>query len=623
MRTVGTMFFASVAAHGDIVAVRNPRVQTEGELTYNQLGEKVRALAAGLLTLGFRKGNKVALFSDNRPRWIQSDLAMLSIGVIDVPRGSDSSVVELDYILRHSECGAVFVQDKKLYDKIRPAIAASRDVRNIVMMDDSAAQCSSLPEVSIQDFSTVEHLGRTANVGIEIPLGTVRPEDPATIIYTSGTTGQPKGVMLTHINLTHQSDNIDFGGDTEPGDILQVLLPSWHAYERAVEYVALRNGWTLAYSDKRSFRDDMMGLRPHIIPCVPRVWEMVYDGVQDKLRREPEKKQRIVKSLFSASHLYIRMCRIAEGRDLRRKPASRALRVMARLAALNLKPIHRIADKKIYRLIREITGGRVKAAVSGGGSLAPYIDDFFEVIGVRILNGYGLTETSPVISLRQFAHNVRGSVGQPIAKTEISIRDDEGTSLPQGTTGVIWARGPQIMLGYYKNPEGTQSLMDAEGWLNTGDLGWISATGDLVISGRAKDTIVLSSGENVEPDNIEVVARRSALVSQIIVIGQDKKNLAALVVPDWPALAMALGTSPETPADRLIKDPRAARIVREDIADVMTQNGGFKPWEFVHRVALLDFVFSDENGTLTQTMKLRRRAILEKFAAEAAALYQP
>ncbi|PKO17623.1 long-chain fatty acid--CoA ligase [candidate division BRC1 bacterium HGW-BRC1-1] len=622
MRTVGTMFFDSVAAHGDVVAVRNPRVGDNADLTYDQLAEKVRALAAGLLTLGFRKGNKVALFSDNHPLWIQSDLAMQSIGVIDVPRGSDSSILELDYILRHSECGAVFVQDQKLYDKIRPAIAASGDVRNIVMMDDSSASCSSLPNVSIQDFSTVEQLGRTGIVGIDIPLETIQPQDPATIIYTSGTTGQPKGVMLTHVNLTHQSDNIDFGGDTAPGDILQVLLPSWHAYERAVEYVALRNGWTLAYSDKRSFRDDMISLRPHIIPCVPRVWEMVYDGVQDKLKREPEKKQRVARGLLSASQMYVRMLRIAEGRDLRRKPASRSTRILARMAAWNLQPIHRIADKKIYGHIRKITGGRVKAAVSGGGSLAPYIDDFFEVIGVRILNGYGLTETSPVLSLRQFSHNVRGSVGQPIAKTEISIRDEDGESLPQGSTGVIWVRGPQIMLGYYKNPEGTKSLLDAEGWLNTGDLGWIATTGDLVISGRAKDTIVLSSGENVEPDNIEVVARRSALVSQIIVIGQDKKNLAALVIPHWPALATALGTSPETPPGSLIKDPRAARIVREDISDVMNQNGGFKSCEFVHRVALLDYVFSDENETLTQTMKLRRRVILEKFAVEAAALYQ-
>lgn len=620
-RTIGAMFFQSAARYGAVKAVLAPHGEPSAELTYGQLADKVRSLAAGLITLGLRKGDRVALFSDNRPRWIQSDLAMMSIGVVDVPRGSDSAVSELDYILRHSECSAAFVQDLKLFQSIRPAIASASNVRTVVMMDDSSASCEALPGVAIQDFETVERLGRSGTIGVDIPLGDVKPGDLATIVYTSGTTGVPKGVMLSHINMTHQSDTIELEGDTAPGDILLVMLPSWHAYERAVEYVAIRNGWTLAYSDKRNFREDMQRVRPHLIPCVPRVWEMIYDVINDKLRKEAPGKQRLVRTFIALSHAYIRMVRLAEGRDLRRKPAAVVSRVAARAAAGLLSPVHRLADRMVYSRIRNATGGRMKAAVSGGGSLAPYIDDFFEAMGLLILNGYGLTETAPVIALRTCAHNVRGSVGRPIPDTEVSVRDEEGRVLRQGETGVVWARGPQLMLGYNKDPEATAAIMDAAGWLNTGDLGWVAATGDLVISGRAKDTIVLSSGENVEPEHVETVARRSALVTSIVVVGQDHKNVAALVVPCWPALAAALGLPPEATPEQIIANPRAARVVREDIAAMMHKDGGFSPHEFVHRVALLDTEFSDQDGTLTQTMKVRRRVVMEKYAAQIAALY--
>jgi long-chain acyl-CoA synthetase len=420
--------------------------------------------------------------------------------------------------------------------------------------------------------------------------------------------------MLTHRNLTHQSDRIGIGAAALPADILLILLPSWHAYERAVEYIALRHGWTLTYSDKRHFREDMARIRPQLLPCVPRIWESVYDVIQDGMRRASPAKRRLVEFLIAASHRFVWASRVARGADLRRRPANPLTRAAGAMVACALLPLHRAADAVAYRTIRAATGGRLKAAVSGGGSLAPYIDDFFEVLGIPILNGYGLTETAPVLTLRVLEHNVRGSVGRPVNDTEISIRNEEGGELLQGETGVVWARGPQVMSGYYRNPEATRAVLSEDGWVNTGDLGWIAATGDLVIAGRAKDTIVLSSGENIEPEHVETVARQSRFVQQVVVVGQDQKAIGALVVPDFAALAAELGLPEGSAREELTALPAAAKVVRESMNQALEHDGGFKSCEYISRVALLAEPLTELNGMLTQTLKVRRRVVAEHHA---------
>jgi long-chain acyl-CoA synthetase len=616
------MFFDAAATHRTVTVVSNPHSRLPEDLTYTQLADKVRALAGGLLTLGVRQGDRVALLSDNRPRWIQADLGILSIGGVTVPRGSETASSELEYILDHSEASVAFVQDLKLFDRMRTVFAAATNVRTIILMDDSAGRCEAPAGVGVQDYRTIEELGRSGKLGMDIPLKTVKPEDLASIVYTSGTTGVPKGVMLTHRNLTHQSDRIEFGVGPVPGDIALVLLPSWHAYERAVEYVGLRHGWTLTYTDKRSFRDDMARLRPHLLPCVPRMWESIYDVIMDRVRRAPPSRRRLVGFLLGASHRYVRAIRVARGVDLRRRRANPLARVVAGLIAVMLYPVHRAGDALAYKSIRAATGGRLKLAVSGGGSLAPYLDDFFEVLGIPILNGYGLTETGPVLTLRVLHHNVRGSVGRPVSDTEVAIRDEQGVALRQGEAGVIWARGPQVMSGYYRNPDATRAVLADDGWINTGDLGWISASGDLVISGRAKDTIVLSSGENVEPEHVETIARQSRFVQQIIVVGQDQKAIGALVVPDATALATALGMPEGTEIGGFVGDSNAARIVRDDINATLAGDGAFKPYEFLFRVALLAEPFTEQNGMLTQTLKMKRAVIGERHGELILAMYR-
>jgi long-chain acyl-CoA synthetase len=314
--------------------------------------------------------------------------------------------------------------------------------------------------------------------------------------------------------------------------------------------------------------------------------------------------------------------RVAHGLVPHTQAPSAGERALARARMAALYPLYALGEKLIYSKVRQVTGGRMRAAISGGGSLAPYLDDFFEIVGVPIMNGYGLTETSPVLAARRETHNVRGTVGLPMVNTELSLRQEDGSAAEPGKIAEIWARGPQVMQGYYKNPEATAKVLTDDGWFRTGDLGWLTATGDLVIAGRAKDTIVLSSGENVEPDPIEDVCRKSRLISQIVVVGQDQKTLGALVVPDYANLAEAIGLPTDTDPGELVRQEKAARAVKQSIYEVMSSSGLFKASEAVTKVHLLAEGFSEANGLMTSTMKIKRNKVAEKYQAEIAALFQ-
>jgi long-chain acyl-CoA synthetase len=419
--------------------------------------------------------------------------------------------------------------------------------------------------------------------------------------------------MLTHGNLCHMPDAVNLGTQPAPGEIVLTILPTWHAYERAVEYYVLKHGATLTYSDKRYLKKDLEERKPHLFPCVPRIWETVYDAIQDRVSKSKPAEQKLFAMFNRIGRAYVKARRIALSTDVRRTPATQAERAKALAALAALAPAYKLGDALVFSKLRAVAGGRLRAAVSGGGSLAAYLDDFFEMVGIPILNGYGLTETSPVLTNRRTTQNVRGSVGLPMAQTEIQVRDETGKLLPQGQAGLIFGRGPQVMSGYYNNPEATTNVLDEKGWFNTGDLGWITPTGDLVISGRAKDTIVLVGGENVEPEPIEDAARKSQLIQQIVCVGQDQKFVGALVVPNYPALAAALSLPETTPPAELAAKPEANKLVRDAIRTAMDAEGAFKPSDSVSKVALLTEPFSEENGMLTQTMKIKRNVVAKHY----------
>lgn len=610
-RTIPDFFFQAAERHGKLLALHAPRQNPEGKLTYTEVAEKVRDVGGGLIAAGLQAGEKIAHFSDNQPRWIIADLAALCIGSVDVPRGSDTADGEFRFILEHSEAAAAFVETEKLYRRLAAA-GALQNLRFVVTLDDSSPQGEGGPG-KVYRFSELEELGRDQRAEFEKRRSAVMPDTLATIVYTSGTTGSPKGVMLTHGNLAHQPEAVELGLDMQPGEIQIAILPSWHAYERATEYYGLKHGHTLTYSDKRYLKKDLEALRPQLMPCVPRIWESVYDAVHDKVRKSKPIQQKLFHFFTAVGLRYVRARRVATGSDLRKERAGMFERLVAMVKAAALWPLHVVGDRLIFSKLRNVTGGRMRGAVSGGGSLAAYLDDFFDMVGITIMNGYGLTETAPVLTNRRADRNVRGSVGRPMAETEIEIRDEQGQRLSQGQQGVIFARGPQVMQGYYKNPEATAKVLDAAGWFNTGDLGYIAVTGDLVITGRAKDTIVLASGENVEPEPIEDAIRKSPLVNQVMLVGQDEKFVGALVVPNFAPLAQAMGLPEEMEPEQLVADPAASRIVQDSIKKVMAAEGTFKGSDQIQKVLLLAEPFSEQNGMMTQTMKVKRNVVAKHF----------
>ncbi len=589
-------------------------------MTYGEVADEVAMIGAALIKAGVQTGDRVALLADNQPRWLMADLAITGIGAADVPRGLDTATSEFQFILEHSEATAAFIQNKRLFNRLADA-GALKSLRFVVMLDDSEPNApEDSPDLQIFPWASFKETGNPDDY--HAAAAKVTPEHLATIVYTSGTTGSPKGVMLTHGNLMTQPLGVDLGLTLQKGEILLSVLPAWHAYERAVEYFGIYYGVTICYSDKRFIRDDLLQIQPHLFPCVPRIWEMIYKGIQTKVASAPKKRQKIFHRFLDIGQQYIEARRIATGHVLAREVPSPASRAVAAAKMAALYPLYAAGDRLVYSKIRHITGGRLRAAISGGGSLAPYLDDFFEVVGIPIMNGYGLTETSPVVAVRRSDQNLRGSVGPLMRGTEVRFQADENHSVAGKALGEIQVRGPQVMAGYYKNPEATEEIFTKDGWLKTGDLGWMTAKGDIVIAGRAKDTIVLSSGENVEPDPIEDACRKNPMVQQIVVVGQDQKTLGALVVPDFALLAEKLGLSSETAPDQVTGHPEAVRTVRQALNETMSATENFKASESISKVHLLQEPFSESNGLLTNTMKIRRNKVCERYASDIEAMYQ-
>ncbi len=622
VKTLANLFGNSVTRFSHVLALNAPHRTPPLAMTYGELGDKVTALSGGFLALGVMRGDRVALISDNRPEWLMTDLALVTMGAVCVPRGADTSTAEIWYIINHSEAKVVVLENRNLFARIASELSSAPSIGAIVLLDNSAAALQPQTTIRLHNFEELFSLGRSQAEDVKKLRAEVSHDDIAAIVYTSGTTGIPKGVPLRHSNLVYQCEAIDLGFQIKPGDVLLSILPSWHVYERIGEYYGFSNGATIFYTDKRWLRDDMANAHPAFIPCVPRIWESVYDAIMAKIAKEPPPKARIVEKLIQLSRQYVRHRRLVRFLEASPKPASLGQRAISLAKCLMYYLPHKIADLIVYRKLRALTGTRLKAAVSGGGTLAPYLDDFFEAVGIPILNGYGLTETSPVLAVRTTKQNIRGTVGPPLRGTQIEIRDENGKVLPQGQTGIVWARGPQVMSGYYRNEEETKKVLTPDGWFNTGDLGWFTWQGHLVISGRAKDTIVLLSGENVEPERIEAVARKNPLIAQIVVVGQDKKALGALVVPNFPELASCLGLSPETSAHEIVRHPDASRLVREAINDTLAEDGSFRAFEFIQRVRLLDEPFTPENGLLTQTLKPKRNVIMSRFAKLIEEMYE-
>ncbi len=622
--TIAEVFAASVRRWPDRPALRAREAGGEyRSITYAELDRRVAALGTALLHLGVAPGDRVGLISDNRPQWLLADLACVTIGAPDVPRGSDSTAKELEYILGHADCVAAFVEDARQLEKVQGFRDRLPGLRLLVVLDPA------FPEQPPCDVHRVEDL---VEKGAQLLAGgdrrhaearaAVGPDDIATIIYTSGTTGEPKGVVLLHRNIMQNVEVVPPLLGLTHEDRFLSILPPWHVFERAVEYVGLAVGASQSYTGIRTLVADMAAERPTFMASVPRIWEGIHGRVMASVAKEPAAKRRIFHLLLAASRRYVLARKVVEGRDALfacPSPPTRAARWLgALLTVWLLHPVYAFAQKK-FAPIRERTGGALRAAVSGGGALPPYVDLFFAAIGLTICEGYGLTETSPVLAVRDFGHLVLGTVGPPTPGTEIRVVDAEGRDLPFGRKGLILCRGAQVMAGYHKRPEETAKVLSPEGWLNTGDLGRFTVRGELAITGRAKETIVLLGGENVEPTPIEEAAAESPYISQIMVVGQDRKHLGALVVPAYDAVRdrlHELGVPDQllgSPASLAACEP-AHELIRAELHRLLTEERGFKYYERIPRFRLLahEFAPGDE---LTHTLKKRRDVISSRHGA--------
>jgi long-chain acyl-CoA synthetase len=598
-----------------IVALQDPHSKPALQLTYGEVVQKIRQFAAGLQALGVQVGDRVALFADNSPRWLIADQGMMTAGAIDAVRGSQADPDELLFILSHSDSMALVAQDLALLKKLLPTVA-TLPIRFVILLSDETPDETIYPK--ILNFSQALELGATYTL---TPVQATR-DAAATLMYTSGTSGTPKGVILTHNNLLSQIEGCLTVVQPQPGEKVLSILPIWHCYERTFEYFILSQACTQIYTNIRHVKSDLKTYKPHYMVGVPRLWESIYEGVQRQFRDQPPRKQRLIQFFLTQSQRFVQARRLAQGLCLENLHPSFTKRLAAQAQMLVLTPLHQLGDRLVYQQVRAGTGGELKYVVSGGGSIAEYLEDFFEIVGIEVLGGYGLTETSPITHVRRPWRNLRGADGQPLPHTETQIVDpDTRNPLPTGQQGLILIRGHQVMRGYYKNPDATAQAINAEGWFNTGDLGWVTAAGDLIITGRAKDTIVLTNGENIEPQPIEDACLRSPFIDQIMLVGQDQRSLGALIVPNLEALkkwaiAQNLSIQADEPSQSQeinLSHPAIQDLFRQELNREVKNRSGYRPDDRIGPFHLISEPFTVENGMLTQTLKIRRAVVMERY----------
>ena len=593
--------------------------------SYKDLYREAQNLAAGLTSIGVGRGDHVGLISDNRKEWLVADLALQCIGAADVPRGCDSTVAEIQYILGFADCRTAFVENRAQLERVLYMRESLPLLTSIIVLEkgfETEEFQQKAPGVSLHTFAAISESGKAVLaqdplvVEREIDAGT--GDSLATIIFTSGTTGEPKGVMLSHRNFLHQVKGVPELIDIGPGDIWLCVLPVWHSFERIMQYVALGTASALAYSKPISkiMLQDFQAVRPTWLASVPRIWDALKAGIYRNVSNQSAVKRGIFSFFVAVASAHARLSYMMRGLLPRFKSRSRFLEVLAAvLPYLLLAPLRALGNLLVFKAIHERLGGRFVAGISGGGALPEDVDSFFAAAGVLLLEGYGLTETAPVLGVRAQHHPVPGTVGPIFPGTEVKIVDDDGSVLPPGRKGLVLARGPQVMLGYYKRPEDTAKILSADGWLNTGDLGMLTLNNELKILGRAKDTIVLLGGENVEPLPIEQKLCESAYISQAMVLGQDQKYLAALILPNREALEQFASTESISSADyeSLLEHPRVMELFNREISERVNPKSGFKNFERIFRFRLVGDTF-EIGRELSAKQEIKRHVLHDKYA---------
>ncbi len=587
-------------------------------------------LATGLIELGVKARDHVGLFGDNRYEWILSDYAVQFCGAADVPRGRDVTDEELVYIIEHAGIEITFVETKELQNRILSLKKRLPALREIILLDPKAEAAS-----GVHNLLDVCELGaKLRSAGdrrAEERIEGIKPDDLFTLIYTSGTTGKPKGVMLTHANMASQISNLP--GFHTCNDRVLSVLPIWHIFERVMEMYTIAFGGCTYYSSIQTLADDMKNVEPTFMASAPRLWEKLHERIMRNVKASHPMRRLLFRIAYFLAKHYTSSEYFISGKNLKtnHQPLWKYIAFLPFhvLRWIIVLPWYGFFNAAVLERIRLGAGGSLKATISGGGALPIHIDRFFNNVGIPVLEGYGMTETSPVISVRSILNLVVGTVGPPLRETELKIIDPEtgetlypNSELPDDgkmKRGEIWVKGPQVMKGYYRDPELTaQTIQD--GWLRTGDLGVITHNDCLKILGRSKATIVLSSGENVEPEPLEMRLQQSMLIEQCMVVGQDKKYTAVLIVPaltEFRQMGFKDGT-----VEELVSNPEVHKIIREEIRRMTSVSNGFKHYEQIRDFRLLNESFR-VGHELTNLFKVKRHVVEKKYDRVISDLFAP
>lgn len=584
--TLPTLCFAALARHAKPDAINHKQDDVWLHLSATDFANRVRHVALGLAArYKIEAGDRIALISENRVEWSIVDLAILSLGAVNVPIYTTQAPEQVRFILNDSGARLLLVSNRKIYRHARRGIEGTETLEAVIFFDEAArgerAEAATLAEI--------EELGRAEEArdsdAYDERVRVLRPDDLATIIYTSGTTGDPKGVMLSHRNFV--SNVLAIAGELPifPTDVSLSVLPLSHIFERTVFYVFCHSGVSVYYvASFDQVGEHLQEIRPTIMTAVPRLFERVYHRIVKKGRSAEGWRKRVFDWALRCGE------QAAEMRDKKQKLSP----------ALEMQ--YKLADKLVFSKWRAGIGGRLRYFVSGGAPLAPHLTYAFLAAGMPVLQGYGMSETC-ITTANRPENNRVGSVGLPFTGVEVRIAED----------GEILVRGANNMLGYYGHPEATREVFDDEGFFRTGDVGRLDADGRLYITDRKKELFKLSNGKYIAPQQLESLIKESALVSQVVIVGAGRKQPAALVVPDWEAVAAALGAEKASlPAERDAwrHDKAAINLVRREVAAL---TASLDDYARVRKVALLLEEFSIDGGEMTPTLKIKRRVIDERY----------
>jgi long-chain acyl-CoA synthetase len=584
--TIPEMFLQAVQEYTDKMAYFEKK---EGEwkgYSFGEVGHLVERFAGGLSHLGVKKGSKVAILSTNNPRWAISDYAITGLGAVAVTVYPTLIASQIKYIIDDSDAEYVITEDSEQTEKILSFISDSPGLKGIIAMDDARD-----PDKQILSFQEVLELGsdqiEMKGFSYQEASKQVDPEDLLTLIYTSGTTGNPKGVMLVHRNLV---SNIYAGYDAldiNPGEVFLSFLPLSHSFERmAGHFTGFSKGCTTYYAESvETVAANMLEVRPTIMVAVPRLYEKIYGKVLDKVSKDPALRQKIFWWAIKVGT----------------QAAAYLKRNQQPTGFLSMK--YNLANKLVFSKLKERVGGRLRFFISGGAPLSKEIGEFFMAAGLPILEGYGLTETSPVITVNRAELIKFGTVGAPVKGVEVKIADD----------GEILCRGDNVMIGYYKNEEATREAIDDDGWFHTGDIGEFDEDHYLRITDRKKSLLVTSGGKNVAPAPLEIALSSNKFVEQCLAIGDRRKFVSALIVPSFEVLNEWAKEKniPVDDRETLVKNPEVIALYEGIVQETMEN---FSRYERIKKFALVPREWTIEEGETTPKLSIKRKVVEQHFA---------